>query len=156
MPTTPDDDQQILKKRHVGNDIVHIVWTEHCRPYKPSTIVSQFNDAHIVVYPTSNGLFRVQIFRKAKVPLFGPLIDGMVVSKQLVGPLVRQTAINANRYVRLTTQGYENPIITRRRYTEEIAKKYTIEKDDELLLSEVVQQTADRKYLAMREQSNST
>ena len=42
----------------------------------------------------------------------------MLISKQLLGPLVRQTAINANRYVRLNTQGYENPLITRRRYAE--------------------------------------
>lgn len=75
------DEQQILKKRHVGNDLVHIVWSEHSREYRPSTITSQFNDAHIVIYPLPNGLFRIQIFRKDDRTLFGPLCDGMVVSK---------------------------------------------------------------------------
>lgn len=41
------DDQQILKKRHVGNDMVHVVWSEHTRDYRPGTITSQFNDAHV-------------------------------------------------------------------------------------------------------------
>ncbi len=102
--------------------------------------------------------------------MFGPLVDGMLISKQLLGPLVRQTAINANRYVRLNTQGYENPLITRRRYAEvtvlhaiplfptfakqEIAKRYAIPKEDELLLSEVVQQTVDKRYMAAREGTN--
>src|SRR5690606_21805851 len=40
MPTT-DDPQQIHKKRHVGNDNVHVVWTEHLRDYNPRTIVSE-------------------------------------------------------------------------------------------------------------------
>ena len=45
------DEQQIHIKRQVGNDHVHIVWSEYGRDYRPSTISSQFNDAHIVVYP---------------------------------------------------------------------------------------------------------
>jgi hypothetical protein len=67
MPTAEDDPQQIHKKRHVGNDNVHVIWSNHKRDYSPTTITSQFNDAHIVVYPMSNGLFRIQIFKKAKV-----------------------------------------------------------------------------------------
>jgi hypothetical protein len=58
---------QVAKKRHVGNDFVHIVWSEHKRDYNPDTIVSQFNDAHIVIYPLPSGLFRIQIFKKEKV-----------------------------------------------------------------------------------------
>ena len=56
-----------VQKRHVGNDNVHVVWSKHKRDYSPTTITSQFNDAHIVVYPLPNGLFRIQIFKKAKV-----------------------------------------------------------------------------------------
>ena len=45
------DEQQIHKKRQVGNDHVHVVWSEYGREYRPSTISSQFNDAHIVIMP---------------------------------------------------------------------------------------------------------
>ena len=55
------------QKRHVGNDAVHIVWTENKRDYDPKTITSQFNDVHIVVYPMPNGLYRVQVFKKQQV-----------------------------------------------------------------------------------------
>eukprot|EP01133_Synstelium_polycarpum_P016306 gene16306-19394_t len=113
MPTNLSDPQQIHKKRHVGNDIVNVIWSEHINDYSPTTITSQFNDAHIVVYPLSNGLFRVQIYRKeSKVPLFGPLIHGMAVNKQLLSTLVRQTAINAYRYVRNNTPNYSKPYVS--------------------------------------------
>ena len=113
MPTAPNDNQQIHKKRHVGNDIVHIVYSEDTSDYAPTTITSQFNDAHIVVYPLSNGLFRIQVYRKENIQIFGPLIHGMCVNKELLAPLVRQTAINANRYVRYSTEGYTRPFPTR-------------------------------------------
>lgn len=57
-------------------DYVHVVWSEHKRDYKPTTMGSQSIDAHIVVYPLPNGLFRIQIFRRQKIPFFGPLLDG--------------------------------------------------------------------------------
>jgi hypothetical protein len=67
MPTNPTDPQQIHKKRHVGNDIVHIIYSEHSSDYDPTTITSQFNDAHVIVYPLPNGLYRIQIYRKENV-----------------------------------------------------------------------------------------
>lgn len=120
MPTSHTDPQQLHKKRHVSNDHVHIVWTEHSRDYRPSTISSQFNHVHIVIYPLqgptwskkgtetnrrSPALFRIQIFQKEGVPSFGPLRDGMVVSKAVLGPLVRLTALNASRVCRYGLKG---------------------------------------------------
>ena len=67
MPTNATDDQQIHKKRHVGNDIVHIVYSEHTKDYHPETITTQFNDAHVIVYPLANGLYRIQVYRKENV-----------------------------------------------------------------------------------------
>ncbi|KRZ74005.1 putative Rho GTPase-activating protein [Trichinella papuae] len=37
--------------RHIGNDEVHIVWTEHWRPYRRATIPTDFCDVLIVVSP---------------------------------------------------------------------------------------------------------
>jgi len=117
---------------------VHIVYSEHVRDYHPATITSHFNDAHIVVYPLTNGLFRIQVFRKPGLNLFGPLLDGMVVRKELLGQLVRQTAMNANRYVRYNTQGYEPPYPTRHRYLNDLAQRFCLEPDLPALLTEVV------------------
>lgn len=104
MPTKASDPQQIDKKRHVGNDYVHIVWSDNsASEYDPGTITSQFNDVQVVIYPlrkAQRGLYYVQIFSKEKVPLFGPLQSGMVVHERDLASLVRQTAMNANRVCR--------------------------------------------------------
>lgn len=70
IPTDEIDPQQIQKKRHIGNDIVHVIWSEHKRDYPPSTVTSQFNNAHIIIYPLPNGLYRVQVSRKDQVMWF--------------------------------------------------------------------------------------
>ncbi|CAJ0644151.1 5614_t:CDS:2 [Entrophospora sp. SA101] len=97
MPTDPNDFKQLKKKRHIGNDHVHIIFNEHNRDYRKSTIGGDFGNAQIVVNPLSNGLFSVEINRDHKIPSFGPLLNGMVISQNVLGPLVRMTAIQAFR-----------------------------------------------------------
>ncbi|CAG8737607.1 22634_t:CDS:2, partial [Gigaspora rosea] len=97
MPTDLTDPKQLKKKRHIGNDHVHIVFNEHHRDYRKTTIGGDFGNAQIVVTPLPNGLFSIDIYRDNKIPPFGPLLDGMVVSKNVLGPLVRQTAVQAFR-----------------------------------------------------------
>jgi len=128
MPTKQNDSQQIQKKRHVGNDFVHIVWSEHDRDYKPWTISSQFNFVHICIYPwqrhKESFLFKIGIYTKPEVPLFGPLVDGMIVDKKDLGPLVRMTAINANKAVRYKQKQYKKPFPTRRSHINEIIQRH--------------------------------
>ena len=114
MPTSDSDPNQIHIKRHIGNDNVNIVYSEHLRDYDPHTIRTEFNDSIIVVYPLSSGLFRIQIYQKETIPIFGPLIHGMVIPKHLLPSLVRQTALNANRYWRSTMEGYTRAYVNRR------------------------------------------
>ncbi|KAF1323598.1 hypothetical protein FI667_g10405, partial [Globisporangium splendens] len=139
MPTKASDKQQIDKKRHVGNDYVHIVWSENdSHEYDPGTITSHFNDVQVVIYPlrkTQKGLFLIQIFSKEKVPLFGPLQSGMVVHQQDLAPLVRQTAMNANRVCRSQTMIYVRPYPTRKKLVDEIVERYSIEYKENQLLS---------------------
>jgi hypothetical protein len=42
MPNIPSDPHFTNKKRHIGNDYVHIVWSESNRPYDPDTITVCF------------------------------------------------------------------------------------------------------------------
>jgi hypothetical protein len=89
MPTVAGDPQQVHKKRQVGNDHVHIVWSDSSRDYLTSTISSHFNDVHIVIYPLAAidaydatlsggcGYFRVAVHRKevcdAERDIFHPI-----------------------------------------------------------------------------------
>jgi hypothetical protein len=105
MPSDANDSKQVKKKRHIGNDHVHIIWNEHQRDYRIGTIGGDFGNAQIIVTPLRNGMYAIQIYRDTKVPLFGPLLDGMVVSQAVLGQLIRETAINAFRAtVHTTTQ----------------------------------------------------
>jgi hypothetical protein len=70
MPTNRQDPQQVHKKRHVGNDHVHIIVTEDDFDYRTSTIISQFNDVHIVVRENFQGLFSVRVHAKASFYCF--------------------------------------------------------------------------------------
>ncbi|KAJ3446190.1 tuberin [Anaeramoeba flamelloides] len=98
MPNLDQNEMQLHKKKHFGNDFVNIIWCEDDQEYDPKTIVTKFNYAHIIIYPLPNGLFRLQIHSKADVPLFGLLIDGMIVTKQVLPFVVRQTATMATNF----------------------------------------------------------
>lgn len=67
---------QLQRKRHIGNDIVAIVFQEENTPFVPDMIASHFLHAYIIVHPepTSNPhdmpLYRVrkQTFHHASAP----------------------------------------------------------------------------------------
>lgn len=49
LPFSREDPQQIERKRHLGNDIVVIVFNEGNTPFDPTTITSHYNHAFLVV-----------------------------------------------------------------------------------------------------------
>ena len=95
-----NDPQRLVKKRHIGNDFVHIVWCENAAGYDPGTIVSQFNDGHVVIYPYGDNLFRVIVHKKHPEHCFLPLPSDCFVTAEALPLLVTATAIIADRTVR--------------------------------------------------------
>ncbi|KAJ7399566.1 hypothetical protein BTVI_113975 [Pitangus sulphuratus] len=66
MPS--DSDDSLTKKlRHLGNDEVHIVWSEHTRDYRRGIIPTEFGDVLIVIYPMKNHMFSIQIMKKPEL-----------------------------------------------------------------------------------------
>lgn len=57
----------IFQLRHLGNDEVHIVWSEHTRDYRRGIIPTEFGDVLIVIYPMKNHMFSIQIMKKPEV-----------------------------------------------------------------------------------------
>lgn len=50
LPYTPNNQQQLLRKRHIGNNIVTIVFQEPgSKPFCPTTIRSHFQHVFLVV-----------------------------------------------------------------------------------------------------------
>lgn len=78
LPYTEGDTQQLQRKRHIGNDIVAIVFQEENTPFVPDMIASNFLHAYIVVQvvnPCSdNILYKVSVTARDDVPFFGPAL----------------------------------------------------------------------------------
>uniref|UniRef100_UPI00358EA673 uncharacterized protein n=1 Tax=Myxine glutinosa TaxID=7769 RepID=UPI00358EA673 len=123
MPS--DSDDSITKLRHIGNDEVHIIWSEHTRDYRRGIVPTEFGDVLIIIYPTRNHLFSIQIIKKPEVPFFGPLFDGAIVDDKILPSLVRATAINASRALKSLIPLYQNFYEERACYLESIAQHHT-------------------------------
>ncbi|KAJ0062764.1 hypothetical protein NL108_004382, partial [Boleophthalmus pectinirostris] len=107
MPS--DSDDCLTKKlRHLGNDEVHIVWSEHSRDYRRGIIPTDFGDVLIIIYPMKNHVYFIQIIKKPQVPFFGPLFDGAIITGTLLPSLVRATCINASRAVKSRLTLYQS------------------------------------------------
>ncbi|XP_031364331.1 ral GTPase-activating protein subunit alpha-1 isoform X1 [Apis dorsata] len=107
MPS--DSPESLLQKtRHLGNDEIHIVWSEHWRDYRRDIIPTEFCDVLIVIYPLHNKLYRIQISRKPEIPFFGPLFDECIVEDKVLPGLVRTTALAASRAKRSTLTLYQH------------------------------------------------
>ncbi|XP_016518140.1 ral GTPase-activating protein subunit alpha-1-like isoform X4 [Poecilia formosa] len=121
----PDQDQNLTKKlRHLGNDEVHIIWSEHSRDYRRGIIPTEFGDVLIVIYPMKNHMYSIQILKKPEVPFFGPLFDGAIVDMKILSTMVRATAINASRALKSLIPLYQNFYEERARYLETIVQHH--------------------------------
>ncbi|CAD5215999.1 unnamed protein product [Bursaphelenchus xylophilus] len=78
LPYTVGDTQQLQRKRHIGNDIVAIIFQEENTPFSPDFIASNFLHAYIVVQPIDSGTdrtkYRVSVTARDDVPFFGPTL----------------------------------------------------------------------------------
>ncbi|XP_069320339.1 ral GTPase-activating protein subunit alpha-1 isoform X4 [Eulemur rufifrons] len=123
MPS--DSDDSLTKKlRHLGNDEVHIVWSEHTRDYRRGIIPTEFGDVLIIIYPMKNHMFSIQIMKKPEVPFFGPLFDGAIVNGKVLPLMVRATAINASRALKSLIPLYQNFYEERARYLQTIVQHH--------------------------------
>ncbi|XP_058419308.1 ral GTPase-activating protein subunit alpha-2 isoform X7 [Diceros bicornis minor] len=123
MPS--DSDDSLTKKlRHLGNDEVHIVWSEHSRDYRRGIIPTAFGDVSIIIYPMKNHMFYIAITKKPEVPFFGPLFDGAIVSGKLLPSLICATCINASRAVKCLIPLYQSFYEERALYLEAIIQNH--------------------------------
>lgn len=92
LPFSSGDNQQVQRKRHIGNDIVAIVFQDENTPFSPVSIRSHFLHVFIVVQVeepnTSNTRYKVSVTAREDVPQFGPKLPNPAVFKK--GPEFRQ------------------------------------------------------------------
>uniref|UniRef100_A0A3B5MHC8 Rap-GAP domain-containing protein n=1 Tax=Xiphophorus couchianus TaxID=32473 RepID=A0A3B5MHC8_9TELE len=86
LPYTEGDTQQLQRKRHIGNDIVAIVFQEENTPFVPDMIASNFLHAYVVVQVVSpcsdNVVYKVSVTARDDVPFFGPALPNPAMFKK--------------------------------------------------------------------------
>ncbi|XP_072333854.1 rap1 GTPase-activating protein 1 isoform X2 [Scyliorhinus torazame] len=86
LPYTEGDAQQLQRKRHIGNDIVAIVFQDENTPFVPDMIASNFLHAYIVVQVESscsnNTVYKVSVTARDDVPFFGPALPDPAIFKK--------------------------------------------------------------------------
>ncbi|CAL4093476.1 unnamed protein product, partial [Meganyctiphanes norvegica] len=92
LPFKDNDTQQLQRKRHIGNDIVAVVFQEGNTPFAPDMIASHFLHAYVVVQPidpcTTNTKYLVSVTARSDVPFFGPTLPSPAVFEK--GPALKE------------------------------------------------------------------
>ncbi|KAI0012781.1 hypothetical protein F4779DRAFT_614225 [Xylariaceae sp. FL0662B] len=113
MPTNLDQDPKCtLKKRHIGNDFVNIIFNDSGLPFKFDTFPSEFNFVNIVITPESRASFvatrqrtpkdvkesfyKVRVMSKPGFPEISSASETKIVSLQALPVFIRLLALNAS------------------------------------------------------------
>jgi len=86
LPYVDGDRQQLQRKRHIGNDVVSLVFQEGNTPFVPNMITTRFLHAYIVIQPvqpcTANTRYKVSVTARSDVPTFSPELPAISVFKK--------------------------------------------------------------------------
>ncbi|CAG9861015.1 unnamed protein product [Phyllotreta striolata] len=132
LPFTPNNRQQLLRKRHIGNDIVTIVFQEPgARPFTPKGIRSQFQHVFILVQAinpcTENTHYKVAVSRSKDVEVFGPPIkEGAIFPKgKVFAEFLLAKVVNAENAVHRSDKFVAMATRTRKEYLKDLVQKYS-------------------------------
>ncbi|XP_043243340.1 signal-induced proliferation-associated 1-like protein 2 [Amphibalanus amphitrite] len=131
---SPNNRQQLLRKRYIGNDIVTIVFQEPgALPFTPKHIRSQFQHVFIVVRAlnpcSENTQYSVAVNRFRDVPAFGPPIpESATFSKsQAFAEFLYAKVINAENAAYHSEKFMTMAKRTRNEYLKDLATNYLTE-----------------------------
>ncbi|XP_031418467.1 signal-induced proliferation-associated 1-like protein 2 isoform X2 [Clupea harengus] len=132
LPHTPNNRQQLLRKRHIGNDIVTIIFQEPgALPFTPKNIRSHFQHVFIIVRAhspcTENVSYSVSVSRSKDVPAFGPPIPkGVTFPKSAVfRDFLLTKAINAENSAHKSDKFRAMASRTRQEYLKDLAENFS-------------------------------
>ncbi|CAG2108537.1 unnamed protein product [Medioppia subpectinata] len=126
LPFSHNNRQQLLRKRHIGNDIVTIVFqSKHFRgrAFDPSVIRSHFQHVFLVVRPHHNG-YRVAVARHKDVPPFGPPLKPFYRREELRAFLLAKV-LNAENACHRCAKFKQMALRTRFEYLNDLFQNFT-------------------------------
>ncbi|XP_078290349.1 signal-induced proliferation-associated 1-like protein 2 isoform X2 [Panthera onca] len=131
LPHMPNNRQQLLRKRHIGNDIVTIVFQEPgALPFTPRSIRSHFQHVFVIVKVhnpcTENVCYSVGVSRSKDVPPFGPPIPkGVTFPKSAVfRDFLLAKVINAENAAHKSEKFRAMATRTRQEYLKDLAENF--------------------------------
>ncbi|XP_008589970.1 PREDICTED: signal-induced proliferation-associated 1-like protein 2 [Galeopterus variegatus] len=131
LPYMPSNRQQLLRKRHIGNDIVTIVFQEPgALPFTPKSIRSHFQHVFVIVRVhnpcTENVCYSVGVSRSKDVPPFGPPIPkGVTFPKSAVfRDFLLAKVINAENAAHKSEKFRAMATRTRQEYLKDLAENF--------------------------------
>uniref|UniRef100_H3C7L4 Signal induced proliferation associated 1 like 3 n=1 Tax=Tetraodon nigroviridis TaxID=99883 RepID=H3C7L4_TETNG len=131
LPYMPNNPQQLLRKRHIGNDIVTIIFQEPgALPFTPQSIRSHFQHVFVIVHVhnpcTENTCYSVAVTRMKDVPPFGPLIPNGVTFRDpgTFRNFLLAKVINAENAAHKSEKFHTMATRTRQEYLRDLAENY--------------------------------
>ncbi|XP_057209015.1 signal-induced proliferation-associated 1-like protein 1 isoform X1 [Triplophysa rosa] len=131
LPYTPNNKQQLLRKRHIGNDIVTIVFQEPgAKPFSPKNIRSHFQHVFVIVRAHSpcseNACYSVAVARSRDVPAFGPPIpeDATFPKSTVFRDFLLAKVINAENAAHKSDKFRAMATRTRQEYLRDLAERH--------------------------------
>ncbi|XP_015745397.1 signal-induced proliferation-associated 1-like protein 3 isoform X1 [Python bivittatus] len=129
LPYTPNNRQQLLRKRHIGNDIVTIIFQEPgALPFTPQNIRSHFQHVFVIVCAqnpcTENVRYSVAVTRSKDVPLFGPAIPSQATfhKSDVFRDFLLAKVINAENAAHKSDKFHTMATRTRQEYLKDLAE----------------------------------
>uniref|UniRef100_A0A8C8A5P0 Signal-induced proliferation-associated 1 n=1 Tax=Oryzias sinensis TaxID=183150 RepID=A0A8C8A5P0_9TELE len=131
LPYTANNTQQLLRKRHIGNDIVTIVFQEPgALPFTPKSIRSHFQHVFIIVQVhqpcAEETYYSVAVTRSKDIPLFGPLFPkGARFPRSLAfRDFLLAKVVNAENAAEKAEKFRSMATRTRQEYLKDLAENY--------------------------------
>uniref|UniRef100_A0A3Q0RUW5 Signal-induced proliferation-associated 1 n=1 Tax=Amphilophus citrinellus TaxID=61819 RepID=A0A3Q0RUW5_AMPCI len=130
LPYTANNTQQLLRKRHIGNDIVTIVFQEPgALPFTPKSIRSHFQHVFIIVQvhePGTENTYYVAVTRSKDIPLFGPLFPkgARFPRSAAFRDFLLAKAVNAENAAEKSEKFRSMATRTRQEYLKDLAENY--------------------------------
>ncbi|CAJ0948931.1 unnamed protein product [Ranitomeya imitator] len=122
---------QLLRKRHIGNDIVTVIFQEPgALPFTPQNIRSHFQHVFIIVRAlepcTETVCYRVAVTRSKDVPPFGPPIPSGVTFRKsdVFRDFLLAKVINAENAAHKSDKFHTMATRTRQEYLKDLAENY--------------------------------
>uniref|UniRef100_A0A8C8A697 Signal-induced proliferation-associated 1 n=1 Tax=Oryzias sinensis TaxID=183150 RepID=A0A8C8A697_9TELE len=154
LPYTANNTQQLLRKRHIGNDIVTIVFQEPgALPFTPKSIRSHFQHVFIIVQVhqpcAEETYYSVAVTRSKDIPLFGPLFPkGARFPRSLAfRDFLLAKVVNAENAAEKAEKFRSMATRTRQEYLKDLAENY---RGESVSISMLESQVEDLKEVVQR------